>query len=163
MEAPDIQLIVCMASSGYLNKTTSEACIEFLVKQCALASTRKRLSEASSAVPEKPKATEMPVSIPAKKELGGQLRSLELRRVCETGLLLLAGTVPAAEVILWPFLLKMLMPVEYTAALDTVCKCITEVLKHKRSRGEKVSIDYSMTSNIPEPEVWHFSLFECTL
>ncbi|XP_024360918.1 protein SHOOT GRAVITROPISM 6 isoform X4 [Physcomitrium patens] len=146
------ELIVCMASSGYLNKTTSEACIEFLVKQCALASTRKRLSEASSAVPEKPKATEMPVSIPAKKELGGQLRSLELRRVCETGLLLLAGTVPAAEVILWPFLLKMLMPVEYTAALDTVCKCITEVLKHKRSRGEKVSIDYSMTSNIPEPE-----------
>ena len=33
------------------------------------------------------------------KEFGVHVSSLELRRVCETGLLLLAGTVPAAEVL----------------------------------------------------------------
>lgn len=125
MEAPSNQLIVCMASSGYLTKETSEACIESLVKQCALPDTKKGPSAATN-------AADSPANDLLENKFRGHVSSLALRRVCETGLLLLAGTVPAAEIL--------------------VCKCITEILKHKISSGEKVSVDYTTSPSIPQPE-----------
>jgi len=52
-----------MASSGYLDKETSEACIEFLVKQCALSDTKKRPSEGDRASAEKTNASESPADV----------------------------------------------------------------------------------------------------
>jgi len=52
-----------MASSGYLDKETGEACIEFLVKQCALSDTKRRPSEGDCASAEKPNASEPPADV----------------------------------------------------------------------------------------------------
>lgn len=52
-----------MASSGYLDKETSEACIEFLVKQCASSDTKKRPSEGDLAPNEKKNASECPADV----------------------------------------------------------------------------------------------------
>lgn len=57
------QLIVCMTSSGYLNKEASEAFIEFLVKQCALTDSKKRPSEGDHASNKKTIPSENPADV----------------------------------------------------------------------------------------------------
>jgi hypothetical protein len=52
-----------MASSGYLDKETGEACIEFLVKQCALSDTKRRPSDEDSAATAKANAAESTVNV----------------------------------------------------------------------------------------------------
>ena len=52
-----------MASSGYLDKETGEACIVFLVKQCALLDFRKKSSDGNCAAAEKENAAESTVNV----------------------------------------------------------------------------------------------------
>ncbi|KAK8712010.1 hypothetical protein V6N13_147263 [Hibiscus sabdariffa] len=75
----------------------------------------------------------------------------ELRAICEKGLLLITITIPEMEHILWPFLLKMVIPRAYTGAVATVCRCIAELCRH-RSYNNNIVDDCKARSDIPNPE-----------
>ncbi|CAK9194427.1 unnamed protein product [Sphagnum troendelagicum] len=145
------ELIVSMASDGVFEKETGEAYVEFLIQQCSISDAEVVRVQAEHAAIEK--AMGVLLASPNRTELNvGAVSPSELRAVSEKSLLLLAGTVTDMEVVLWPFLLKMLILVQYTGAVATVCKCISELSRRKLARGEAVSIDYSLYSDIPGPE-----------
>ncbi|XP_022767239.1 protein SHOOT GRAVITROPISM 6-like isoform X9 [Durio zibethinus] len=82
----------------------------------------------------------------------GSICPTELRTICEKGLLLLTITIPEMEHILWPFLLKMIIPRRYTGAVATVCRCIAELCRHGSSYNNNMLSDCKARGDIPDPE-----------
>uniref|UniRef100_A0A5B6ZUL3 Uncharacterized protein n=1 Tax=Davidia involucrata TaxID=16924 RepID=A0A5B6ZUL3_DAVIN len=76
----------------------------------------------------------------------------ELQAICEKGLLLLTITIPEMEHILWPFLLKMIIPQTYTGAVATVCRCISELCRHRSSNSNTMLTECKARTDIPNPE-----------
>ncbi|GBG91891.1 hypothetical protein CBR_g53950, partial [Chara braunii] len=148
-----VQLIVSMASAGYLTKENGEPFIEFLVRQCAISDTEVEQFKQRQSTDEK--AGVVRSSGLLKSDLRvGVVSPSELRAVCDKSLHLLASTIPEMEPLLWPFLLGMLLPEAYTGAVATVCKCISDLVKRKLARGEGISLDVLGTSNeFPSPQV----------
>jgi hypothetical protein len=108
-----------MASDGVFEKETGEAYVEFLIQQCSISDAEVVRVQAEHAAIEK--AMGVLLASPNRTELNvGAVSPSELRAVSEKSLLLLAGTVTDMEVVLWPFLLKMLILVQYTGAVATV-------------------------------------------
>ncbi|CAI0469322.1 unnamed protein product [Linum tenue] len=134
------ELIVVMASHCYFVGPSGEIFVEYLVRHCAL-------SETERSDPGKSKLTQF--SFPQMKM--GYFSLGELRAVCEKGLLLLTITIPEMEHILWPFLLKMIIPRAYTGAVATVCRCISELCRQKSSNNNILS-ECKSWSDIPNPE-----------
>ncbi|GFS45810.1 ARM repeat superfamily protein [Actinidia rufa] len=85
------ELIVVMASHCYLDGPFGELFVEYLVRHCAISDQVKI----------------------------GVVYPTELRAICEKALLLVTITIPEMEHILWPFLLKMIVPQAYTGAVAT--------------------------------------------
>ncbi|KAG2686380.1 hypothetical protein I3760_09G003000 [Carya illinoinensis] len=127
------ELIVVMASHCYLVGPSGEEFIEYLVRHCALPDQDRNQLESSR------------VKI-------GAVFLTELRAICEKGLLLLTITIPEMEHILWPFLLKMIIPRDYTGAAATVCRCISELCRHKPSYSDTILSECKARSDIPSPE-----------
>ncbi|GMI71181.1 SHOOT GRAVITROPISM 6 [Hibiscus trionum] len=128
------ELIVVMASHCYLVGPTAELFVEYLVRHCAL-SEHDRIDLESSQV-----------------KVGGSVCPTELRAICEKGLLLLTITIPEMEHVLWPFLLKMIIPQAYTGAVAMVCRCIAELCRHRSSYNNNIFDDCKDCSNVPNPE-----------
>ncbi|KAK8975537.1 hypothetical protein V6N11_034544 [Hibiscus sabdariffa] len=127
------ELIVVMASHCYLVGPTAELFVEYLVRHCA-SSEHDRIDLKSSQV---------------------KVRSVcpaELRAICEKGLLLLTITIPEMEHVLWPFLLKMIIPRAYTGAVAMVCRCIAELCRHRSSYNNGIFDDCKDCTNVPNPE-----------
>ncbi|XP_045795656.1 protein SHOOT GRAVITROPISM 6 isoform X1 [Trifolium pratense] len=131
------ELIVVMASHCYLVGSSGELFIEYLICNCAL--TEQNQSYLDS-IPNK--RTEMKI---------GAVTPGELRAVCEKGLLLVTITIPEMEHILWPFLLKMIIPQTYTGAVAMVCRCISELWRH-RSYGSDMLSECKSRPDIPTAE-----------
>ncbi|WRX23501.1 hypothetical protein QQP08_015988 [Theobroma cacao] len=127
------ELIVVMASHCYLVGPYAELFVEYLVCHCALSEHDRHDLESSQ------------VKI-------GSVCPTELRAICEKGLLLLTITIPEMEHILWPFLLKMIIPQAYTGAVATVCRCIAELCRHRSSYNNNMLSDCKARSDIPNPE-----------
>ncbi|KAF9680217.1 hypothetical protein SADUNF_Sadunf06G0098200 [Salix dunnii] len=147
------ELIVVMASHCYLVGPSAELFIEYLVRHCALSDHNRNDPENSK------------VSI-------GAFCPIKLRAVCEKGLLLLTITIPEMEHILWPFLLKMIVPRSYTAATATVvevasnffllcfaympllkvCRCISELCRNRSSNNNSMVSEYKARADVPSPE-----------
>ncbi|KAF5473711.1 hypothetical protein F2P56_005682 [Juglans regia] len=127
------ELIVVMALHCYLVGPSGEEFIEYLVRHCALPDQDRNQLESSK------------VKI-------GAVFPTELRAICEKGLLLLTITIPEMEHILWPFLLKMIIPRDYTGAAATVCRCISELCRHKPSYSDTILSECKSRSDIPSPE-----------
>ncbi|OIV92177.1 hypothetical protein TanjilG_30818 [Lupinus angustifolius] len=125
LEELNLGLIVVMASHCYLVGSSGELFIEYLVRHCAL--TDQYWSDFES-IPYK--KTEMKI---------GAVTPAELRAVCEKGLLLVTITIPEMEHILWPFLLRMIVPRTYTGAVATVCRCISELWRHRSYGNDMLS------------------------
>ncbi|KAJ8499621.1 hypothetical protein OPV22_010173 [Ensete ventricosum] len=145
------ELIVVMASHCYLSGPSAELFVEFLVRHCAISDQEikifKSLKEASS--------RGSPFQSFQNRNLKVMVSAVspsELRVICEKGLLLLAITIPEMEHILWPFILKMLLPKEYTGAVATVCKCITELCRHRSFHTSMISCEFNNSNDIPSPE-----------
>ncbi|CAJ2632513.1 unnamed protein product [Trifolium pratense] len=126
-----------MASHCYLVGSSGELFIEYLICNCAL--TEQNQSYLDS-IPNK--RTEMKI---------GAVTPGELRAVCEKGLLLVTITIPEMEHILWPFLLKMIIPQTYTGAVAMVCRCISELWRH-RSYGSDMLSECKSRPDIPTAE-----------
>ncbi|KAK8553862.1 hypothetical protein V6N12_030844 [Hibiscus sabdariffa] len=127
------ELIVVMASHCYLVGPSAELFVEYLVRHCAL-SEPDRIDLKSSQVKV------------------GSICPAELRAICEKGLLLLTITIPEMEYVLWPFLLKMIIPRAYTGAVAMVCRCIAELCRHRSSYNNSIFDDCKDCTNVPNPE-----------
>uniref|UniRef100_J3LJZ8 Condensin complex subunit 1 C-terminal domain-containing protein n=1 Tax=Oryza brachyantha TaxID=4533 RepID=J3LJZ8_ORYBR len=121
------ELIVVMASHCYLSGHPAELAVEFLVRHSAITDDDLNMKISLSGLS-------------------------ELRAVCEKGLLLLAITIPEMELVLWPFILKLIIPKKYTGAVATVCKCITELCRHKLSQTSPLYTEFNASNEIPNPE-----------
>ncbi|GAV58925.1 hypothetical protein CFOL_v3_02458 [Cephalotus follicularis] len=126
------ELIVVMASHCYFVGPPGELFVEYLVRQCAITDRDKNDLESS-------------------KVNTGVVSPTELRAVCEKGLLLLTITIPEMEHILWPFLLQTIIPRAYTGAVATVCRCISELCRH-RSHSNSMLNECKARADIPNPQ-----------
>uniref|UniRef100_N1QRN0 HEAT repeat-containing 7A-like protein n=1 Tax=Aegilops tauschii TaxID=37682 RepID=N1QRN0_AEGTA len=137
------ELIVVMASHCYLSGHSAELAVEFLVGHSAI--TDDDLNDINTLKNEyfQDKRFEMKISLAGLSEL---------RAVCEKGLLLLAITIPEMELVLWPFLLQLIIPKKYTGAVATVCKCITELCRHKLSQTNPLYTEFNASNEMPSPE-----------
>ncbi|KAL5807414.1 hypothetical protein ACOSQ4_030147 [Xanthoceras sorbifolium] len=127
------ELIVVMASHCYLIGPSGELFVEYLVRHCGLSDQDKGDHENS-------------------KVKMGLVCPTDLRAICEKGLLLLTITIPEMEHILWPFLLKMIIPRAYTGAAATVCRCIAELCRNRSSDSNAMLGECKARADIPKPE-----------
>ncbi|XP_064960649.1 protein SHOOT GRAVITROPISM 6 isoform X1 [Musa acuminata AAA Group] len=150
------ELIVVMASHCYLSGPPAELFVEYLVRHCAISDQEikifKSLKEASSRGSPFQSFQNRNLKASVFQVMVGAVSPSELRVICEKGLLLLAITIPEMEHILWPFILKMLLPKEYTGAVATVCKCITELCRHRSFHTSMISCEFNNSNDIPSPE-----------
>ncbi|KAK9168546.1 hypothetical protein Syun_000686 [Stephania yunnanensis] len=142
------ELIVVMASHCYLVGPSGELFVEYLVRHCAISD-----EELENWLSRKKKCFWM---MTVRSNLVfHQVRTgfpTELRAICGKGLLLLTITIPEMEPILWPFLLKMIIPRTYTGAVSTVCRCISELCRRRSSYVSSLLSDYKTRSDLPKPE-----------
>nr|XP_029119800.1 protein SHOOT GRAVITROPISM 6 isoform X2 [Elaeis guineensis] len=145
------ELIVIMASHCYLSGPPAELFIEYLVRHCATTEDEVRDFKASKEVTWR-SGPFQPFQYKKLEVMMGPVCPVKLRAICEKGLLLLAITIPEMEYILWPFILKMIIPKKYTGAVATVCKCITELCRHRSSRNSFTFSESNTSNDIPNPE-----------
>ncbi|KVH90493.1 Armadillo-like helical, partial [Cynara cardunculus var. scolymus] len=82
----------------------------------------------------------------------GAVRPTELRAICEKGLLLITITIPEMEHVLWPFMLKMIIPRVYAGAVATVCRCISDMCRHRSLHNDRMIRECRTRVDIPRPE-----------
>ncbi|PIA54938.1 hypothetical protein AQUCO_00901089v1 [Aquilegia coerulea] len=133
------ELIVVMASHCYLIGPSGELFVEYLVRHCAISDEEIKDFENSKEV---------------SRMKGGAICGSELRAISEKGLLLVTITLPEMEHLLWPFLLKMIIPREYTGAVSTVCRCISELCRSRSSYSNSLLTECQARGDIPEPELF---------
>ncbi|XP_042512579.1 protein SHOOT GRAVITROPISM 6-like [Macadamia integrifolia] len=143
------ELIVVMASHCYLIGPSGELFVEYLVRHCAI-SDQELNNVASSKEVSRSTVAFHPFQYKRLEVKIGAVCPLELRETCEKGLLLITITIPEMEHILWPFLLKMIIPRRYTVAAATVCRCISELCRHRSSNS--MLTEYRSRPDIPNPE-----------
>ncbi|XP_019243060.1 PREDICTED: protein SHOOT GRAVITROPISM 6 isoform X1 [Nicotiana attenuata] len=145
------ELIVVMASHCYLVGPSGELFIEYLVRHSAMFGLHRDDTEKSRELNSSNDGYYPFVykKIETKMEVG---TLSELRAICETGLLLITVTVPEMEHVLWPFLLKMIIPRVYTGAVATVCKCISELCRRRSSQSGAGVLECKARADIPHPE-----------
>ncbi|KAG6412080.1 hypothetical protein SASPL_124746 [Salvia splendens] len=144
------ELIVVMASHCYLVGPAGELFVEYLVRHCTIdlngedtESSMDFMKSAGSFNPFMYKKSEVKI---------GGVSPTELRDTCEKGLLLITVTIPEMEHVLWPFLLKMIIPRIYTGAVATVCRCISELCRHKSTQSDVIVSDFKARADLPSPE-----------
>ncbi|XP_042435238.1 protein SHOOT GRAVITROPISM 6-like [Zingiber officinale] len=145
------ELIVVMASHCYLSGPPAELFVEYLVRHCAISDHDIQMHKTSKEASFKiiPFQTFQNKNL---KAMIGPVSPSELRVICEKSLLLLAITIPEMEHVLWPFILRMLLPKKYTGAVATVCKCVTELGRHRSFQTSPLSCEFNISNDIPSSE-----------
>ncbi|XP_065029808.1 protein SHOOT GRAVITROPISM 6-like isoform X3 [Musa acuminata AAA Group] len=128
------ELIVVMASHCYLSGPPAELFVEYLVRHCAISDQEikifKSLKEASSRGSPFQSFQNRNLKASVFQVMVGAVSPSELRVICEKGLLLLAITIPEME----------------------VCKCITELCRHRSFHTSMISCEFNNSNDIPSPE-----------
>ncbi|XP_051152364.1 protein SHOOT GRAVITROPISM 6 isoform X3 [Andrographis paniculata] len=145
------ELIVVMASHCYLVGSAGELFVEYLVRHSAMPYVDKEDNEnpkesirlTGSYYPFLHKKPELKV---------GGICPADLCEIYDKGLLLITVTIPEMEHVLWPFLLKMIIPRIYTGAVATVCRCISELCRHRHTQSDTILSDCKSREDIPSPE-----------
>ncbi|RVX11998.1 Protein SHOOT GRAVITROPISM 6 [Vitis vinifera] len=145
------ELVVIMASHCYLVGPSGELFVEYLVRNCALSDQESYALENSKEVI-RSNNNNYGCQYKRLEVKSGAVCLTELRSICEKGLLLLTITIPEMEHILWPFLLKMIIPRAYTGAAATVCRCISELCRHGSSYANTMLSECKARIDIPNPE-----------
>ncbi|KNA12653.1 hypothetical protein SOVF_123030 isoform A [Spinacia oleracea] len=136
------ELIMVMASHCYLIGPAGESFVEYLVNNCALPDQEKHQIQFNNSYH----------ILTYRRYEVGMVSMTELRSVCEQGLLLLTITIPEMEHILWPFLLKMIVPRAYTGAVSTVCRCISELCRQRSGSSSMMLSECKTRTDIPSSE-----------
>ncbi|KAL9265845.1 SHOOT GRAVITROPISM 6-like protein, partial [Drosera capensis] len=134
------ELIVVMASHCYLVGPPGELFVEYLVRHCALPEQEK---DNSSKEFTQPSNTYSSFGYQRFEVKIGTGNLAELRSICEKGLLLLTITIPEME---------MILPRAYTGAVATVCRCISELCRHRSSSSSMMLAECRARTDIPVPE-----------
>lgn len=143
------ELIVVMASHCYLVGPSGELFIEYLVRNSALSdidtlqNSKGSFYSSSSYYRFPNKKVEMNVVA---------VSPSELRATCEKSLRLVTVTIPEMEHVLWPFLLRMIIPQVYTGAVATVCRCISELCRHRSAQSSSMLSECKARLDVPLPE-----------
>ncbi|KAL3358257.1 hypothetical protein AABB24_015415 [Solanum stoloniferum] len=145
------ELIVVMASHCYLVGPSGELFIEYLVRHSAMYGLHRDDTERSRELNSSPGGYYPFVYKKVEMKMDAVTLS-ELRSICEKGLLLITVTVPEMEHVLWPFLLKLIIPRVYTGAVATVCKCISELCRRRSSQSGAAVLECKARADIPHPE-----------
>ncbi|KAH6755393.1 ARM repeat superfamily protein [Perilla frutescens var. hirtella] len=145
------ELIVVMASHCYLVGPAGELFVEYLVCHCDTTELNGADIESSKDFV-RPTGSFYPFMYKKSEVKLGGVSPTELRETCEKGLLLITVTIPEMEHVLWPFLLKMIIPRIYTGAVATVCRCISELCRHKHTQSDIIVSDFKSRADIPNPE-----------
>ncbi|XP_071959367.1 maestro heat-like repeat-containing protein family member 1 [Antedon mediterranea] len=126
------QVIIAMAPHGYLELEGGHLMVEFIVKLCTYQE-----------------------QVPVKKPDPDYVSNASLRQMCENVLHLISTTIECMEVVLWPYLLEFLIPVQYTTALGPICRNLASLTAKKREeQSEDYMIDFDIATNIPKaPEI----------
>ncbi|KAC9942908.1 hypothetical protein E3N88_45039 [Mikania micrantha] len=145
------ELIVVLASHCYLVGPSGELFVEYLVRHCAMSD--KEIDELVTSK-ESFRPTNLYYSFQQKRAEAkiGSVRPTELRAICEKGLLLITITIPEMEHVLWPFMLKMIIPRLYTGAVATVCRCISDMCRHRSIHNDRMIRECRTRVDIPRPE-----------
>lgn len=146
-----VELVVAMASIGWVEKSSGEPFVDFLARQCAIskeAVEKYKVEEAASK-----ETIGMQTNNTFKTQLKvGVVSPSELRTMCDKAMLLLAGTMPEIEAVLWPYLLRLIIHTDYTGAVSTICKCISDIARRRLASGISMEIHLSLLSDSPKPE-----------
>ncbi|CAA3013297.1 SHOOT GRAVITROPISM 6 isoform X1 [Olea europaea subsp. europaea] len=145
------ELIVVMASHCYLVGPPGELFVEYLVRHCALSDLKRDVVEGSKDYFGSTSSYH-PYSYKKVETKIGTICPSDLQVICEKGLLLITVTIPEREHVLWPFLLKMIIPQTYTGAVATVCRCISELCRHRSLQINTLLSDCKARADIPKPE-----------
>ncbi|KAK4392143.1 protein SHOOT GRAVITROPISM 6 [Sesamum angolense] len=145
------ELIVVMASHCYLVGSPGELFVEYLVRNCAMTDSDRTDIESSKEYIRPTSSYNPFLHRKSEVKIGGVCPT-ELRDICEKGLLLITVTIPEMEHVLWPFLMKMIVPRIYTGAIATVCRCISELCRHKHAQSDTILSDCKARNDIPNPE-----------
>ncbi|XP_024985036.1 protein SHOOT GRAVITROPISM 6 isoform X2 [Cynara cardunculus var. scolymus] len=145
------ELIVVMASHCYLVGPSGELFVEYLVRHCAM-SDQEIDDIISSKDIFKPSYLYYSFQQKRSEVKIGAVRPTELRAICEKGLLLITITIPEMEHVLWPFMLKMIIPRVYAGAVATVCRCISDMCRHRSLHNDRMIRECRTRVDIPRPE-----------
>ncbi|XP_024532467.1 protein SHOOT GRAVITROPISM 6 isoform X4 [Selaginella moellendorffii] len=147
------ELVAIMSAVGFLQQDNDRIFLEFLVKQSAITDSEVKILHSQQEALEIALGTRNAEIHQNHLRLKvGFVSPSELRVVSDKILYLLASTTPHMEELMWPFLLKVLIPPCFTGAIATLCKCICEIIKRKNGKGEPVSVDYRLQPDVPRPE-----------
>ncbi|XP_019641769.1 PREDICTED: maestro heat-like repeat-containing protein family member 1 isoform X1 [Branchiostoma belcheri] len=131
------QVIIAMAHHEYLELEGGTLMVEFIVRQCTL-----------------------PNSPPGKRPPDPDFVTNEmLRSMCENVLQLVTTTIECMERVLWPYILELLGPPQYTTAFGSIARCAAHIANKKREADdEDYMLDYEVSVkpglnqvNIPKP------------
>ncbi|KAK7500196.1 hypothetical protein BaRGS_00008419, partial [Batillaria attramentaria] len=124
------QVVIAMAHHGYLELEGGQLMVEFIVRQCSL--------------PDDP---------PGKRSADPEYVSNQaLRSMCDSILHLITTTIDVMEPVLWPYLLELLVPEQYSNATGALCRSLAHLAQKKRSENATdFEIDYEEEANIPKP------------
>ncbi|BFZ13379.1 hypothetical protein BsWGS_16418 [Bradybaena similaris] len=124
------QVIIAMAHHGYLMLEGGHHMVEFIVRQCSLE--------------DDPKGKRSPDP--------EYVSNQALRSMCDNILTLVTTTIENMEMVLWPYLLELVIPEQYTAAAGPVCRSLGFLSQKKRSESAPdYDIDFDIAPNIPKP------------
>jgi len=126
--------IITMGHHRYLEREGGQAMIEFIVRQCCLQPDTGKPQQQRTA------------------HVYGEPTNEELRTMCDNVLLLLSSTVQNMDAVLWPYLLELLMPDQYTDAAGCVCKAVSSIAQRKKNnKDEDYMIDFNVFADTPKP------------
>jgi len=129
------QLIAAMASHDYLVLEGGHNLVEFLV-------TCSSFEEPVLLPGQKPTMT--PADIQANKELCD---------MCDNILYLSTTTIPSMEQVMWPYLLELVVPHQFTGAASVVTRCLAFIASRKRETDAMdYYLDFDKLINLPKPQ-----------
>ncbi|KAK7115260.1 maestro heat-like repeat-containing protein family member 1 isoform X1 [Littorina saxatilis] len=124
------QVVIAMAHHGYLELEGGHLMVEFIVRQCSL--------------PDDP-----PGKRPADPEF---VSNQQLRSMCDNILHLVTTTIDIMEPVLWPYLLEMVVPEQYSQATGALCRSLAHLaLKKRAENADDYDIDFDEQANVPKP------------
>ncbi|XP_064639982.1 maestro heat-like repeat-containing protein family member 1 isoform X2 [Lineus longissimus] len=124
------QVVIAMGDHGYLELEGGQLMVEFIVKQCSLP----------------------PEQLAKRPNDPEYVTNDELRMMCQNVLQLVSTTVERMEVVLWPYLLECVVPMQYIDAMASISKNIAFLAGKKRDENaEDYMIDFETQVNIPKP------------
>lgn len=129
------QVVITLASRDYLGLEGGQLLVEFVVRQ------------SSPTKDEEDKYNKQ-----SKKEPDA-VSPTALKTMCDNVLNLLTTTIPAMDKVLWPYLLELVVPLQYTDGLSIVCKSLGHIATKKRAAEDPTYlIDFDQLVNLPKPQ-----------